>query len=123
MPKEKPKTDDKELKSLGIWKSNLIQDAKRDFKIYIEDIDPNKLSASEKEKYNKKLEKFLLEKTHNSQILSQDSKKLNKKDKLQYDKILKKVSESNKKMEEERFESSEKLRLWNELKQQFTALF
>ena len=123
LPKEKPKTDDKELKSLGIWKSNLIQDAKRDFKIYIEDIDPNKLSASEKEKYNKKLEKFLLEKTHNSQILSQDSKKLNKKDKLQYDKILKKVSESNKKMEEERFESSEKLRLWNELKQQFTALF
>ena len=43
--------------------------------------------------------------------------------KKSYDKILKKVSESNKKMEEERFESSEKLRLWNELKQQFTALF
>jgi len=123
LPKEKPKTDDQELKSLGIWKSNLIQDARRDFKIYIEDIDPNKLSFSEKEKFNKKLEKFLYEKNHNSQILVQDYQKLNKKEKLQYEKIQKKVDESNKKMVEERYESSEKLRLWNELKKQFPTLF
>jgi len=48
---------------------------------------------------------------------------LNKKDKLQYDKIKLKVDERNKNVEEERNESSEKLRLWNEMKDRFPKLF
>ena len=97
LPKEKIKistniTEDKRkelefLKSLGIWKSNAVQNAKIDFNTNIEDIDISKLSDSEKEKHIVRLKKYNDEKNHDNEILSKDYSKLNKKEKNQYDKI------------------------------------
>ena len=111
------------LKSLGIWKSNAIQNAKTNFVTYILDIDFSKYSLIDKEDHIKKLEKYksLIEK--DNEILGKDYSKLNKKDKTLYDKTKIRVEERNKKIEDERFETSEKLRLWNDLKIRFPALF
>jgi hypothetical protein len=93
------------------------------FSTVIPDIDSSKLSESEKEKHQKRLDKYNIEVSNDNEILSKDYSKLNKKDKLQYDKIKLKVDERNKNFEEERNESSEKLRLWNKIKDRFPKLF
>jgi hypothetical protein len=109
LPKEKiliPKNIDESkreeyelLKSLGIWKSTQVQNAKVNFSTIIPDIDSTKLSESEKEKHQKRLEKYNIEVINDNEILSKDYSKLNKKDKLQYDKIKLKVNERNKNFE------------------------
>jgi hypothetical protein len=110
-------------KKLGIWKSNTIQNARINFATVITDIDINKLTESEKEKHLIKLEKYNSEYEKNNLIISQDYSKLNKKDKLIYDKISEKIKNQNIIIEKERFETSEKLFLWNDLKAQFPKLF
>ena len=125
LPKEKIKltVSNKEeyesLKSLGTWKSNQIQNAKINFITVLEDIDISKLSSSEKEKHEKKLEKYNSDSKKDTEILLKDYSKLNKKDVIQYDKIKLKID----KQKEERYESSEKLRLWNEIKEKYPKLF
>jgi len=132
LPKEKFKNPDNDeskkeiyesLKSLGVWKSNQVQYSKINFSTVIPDIDISKLSPSEKEKHQKRLDKYNIEIQSDNEILSKNYSELNKKDKLQYDKIKLKVDERNKNVEEERNESSEKLRLWNEMKDRFPKLF
>ena len=130
LPKEKLKITDisksedyESLKSLGIWKSNQVQNSKINFITVIPDIDITKLSLSEKEKHQKRLDKYNEEVNSDKVFLSKDYSKLNKKDKLQYDKIKLKVHERNKLFEEERNESLEKLRLWSEIKDKFPKLF
>ena len=123
LPKEKFKIPDnineskreecESLKSLGVWKSNQVQDLKINFSTVISDIDSSKLSSLEKEKHQKRLDKYNIELSNDNEILSKDYSKLTKKDKLQYDKIKTKVNERNKNFDEERNESSEKLRLLN----------
>jgi hypothetical protein len=56
-------------------------------------------------------------------FISQDYSKLNKKDKLIYDKIAEKIKNQYILIEQERFETAEKLRLWNDIKSQFPKLF
>jgi superfamily II DNA or RNA helicase len=125
LPKEKIKLTEnnkeeyESLKSLGTWKSNQIQNVKINFVTVLEDIDISKLSSSEKEKHQKKLEKYLSESIKDNEILLKDYSKLNKKDVIQYDKIKLKID----KQKEERYESSEKLRLWNEIKEKYPKLF
>ena len=109
--------------SLGVWKSNQIQKSKINFSTVITDIDFSKLSSSEKGKHEKRLEKYNIELEKDNEILSQDYSKLNKKDKLQYDKIKLKVHSMNKLIEDERIESLQKLKLWNEIKEKFPKLF
>jgi len=111
------------LKSLGIWKSNAVQNAKSNFVTYILDIDYSNYSIIDKEDHIKKLEKYksLIEK--DNEILCKEYSKLNKKDKTLYDKTKLRVDERNKNIEEERFESSEKLKLWSDLKIRFPNLF
>jgi len=132
LPKEKFKNPDNDeskkeiyesLKSLGVWISNQVQYSKINFSTVIPDIDISKLSPSEKEKHQKRLDKYNIEIKSDNEILSKNYSELNKKDKLQYDKIKLKVDERNKNVEEERNESSEKLRLWNEIKDRFPKLF
>ena len=132
LPKEKFKNPDNDeskkeiyesLKSLGVWKSNQVQYSKINFSTVIPDIDISKLSPSEKEKHQKRLDKYNTEIQSDNEILLKNYSVLNKKDKLQYDKIKLKVDERNKNFEEERNESSEKLRLWNEIKDRFPKLF
>ena len=110
-------------KSLGIWKSNTVQNARINFATVVDDIDISKLTFSEKEKHLIRLEKYNTENEKNQKIISQDYSKLNKKDKLIYDKTLEKINNNNILIEKERFETSEKLRLWNDLKTQFPNLY
>jgi len=133
LPKEKIKIDDnissskreelESLKSLGIWKSNLIQNAKINFVTHIEDFDISKMSSVEKEKHEIKLKKYHEDIEKDNNILSKDYSKLSKKDKTLYDKVNIKVDERNKRIKEEKFETSEKLRLLNEVKIRFPKLF
>ena len=133
LPKEKLKVPDnideskreeyESLKSLGVWKSNQVQNAKVNFSTVIPDIDSSKLSESEREKHEKRLEKYNIEVNNDNELLSKDYSKLTKKDKLQYDKTKLKVDERNKNFKEDRNESSEKLKLWNEIKNRFPKLF
>jgi len=111
------------LKYLGVWKSNQVQNAKVNFSTVIPDIDSSKLSESERGKHEKRLEKYIIEVSNDNELLSKDYLKLTKKDKLQYDKTKLKVDERNNNFEEERNESSEKLKLWNEIKDRFPKLF
>lgn len=110
-------------KRLGIWKSNNIQNAKINFATVLEDIDISKLTDSEKEKHLQRLEKYNSDYEKNNLIISKDYSKLNKKDKIVYDKISEKIKNQNIIIEQERFEASEKLRLWNDIKTQFPKLF
>ena len=110
-------------KRLGVWKSNTIQNSKINFVTVVNDIDISKLTDSEKEKHLKRLEKYNSDYEKNNLIISQDYSKLNKKDKLVYDKISEKIKNQNIIIEKERFETSEKLRLWNDIKNQFPKLF
>ena len=110
-------------KRLGVWKSNTIQNSKINFVTVVNDIDISKLTESEKEKHLKRLEKYNSDYEKNNLIISQDYSKLNKKDKLVYDKISEKIKNQNIIIEQERFETSEKLRLWNDIKIQFPKLF
>lgn len=48
LPLERPITKDEDLKTLGIWKSNLIKDMKKKFILHIEDINPDILSKLER---------------------------------------------------------------------------
>jgi len=111
------------LKSLGIWKSNTVQNAKTNFVTYILDIDYSNYSVKDKEEHIKKLEKYNALIDKDNEILLKEYSKLSKKDKTLYDKTKLRVEDRNKKIEEERFESSEKLRLWNDLKIRFPKLF
>jgi hypothetical protein len=110
-------------KRLGVWKSNTIQNSKINFATFVNDIDISKLTESEKEKHLKRLEKYNNDYEKNNLIILQDYSKLNKKDKLVYDKISEKIKNKNIIIEQERFETSEKLRLWNDIKTQFPKLF
>lgn len=111
------------FKSLGIWKSNTVQNARIDFVTHIKDIDFSKLTETEKEKYKKRLDKYNDDLSKDNLILSKDYSILNKKDKLQYDKVKLKIDEQNKMIEEERLETSERFKLWNNLKIKFPKLF
>jgi superfamily II DNA or RNA helicase len=115
LPLEKPKTEDENLKALGVWKSNLIKDMKKKFIIHVEDINPDILSLSEKKKYDTKL------KTYNESLKKFNSEliKDNKIDK----KVQKSLDNINSKKEKDRFETSEKVKMWNELKNRFPKLF
>lgn len=115
LPREKVESE----KNLGIWKSNTLQNAKINFATFIPDIDISKLSESETKKHEKRLEKYNLELIKDNEILSKDYSKLNKKDKIQYDKIKEKMNNN----ENERAESLQKLHLWNEIKTRFPKLF
>ena len=110
-------------KSLAIWKSNNVQWAKINFSTVIPDIDSSKLTETEKEKHLKRLEKFNEEKEKMDKILSKSIDKLNAKDKKEYLKMKEKLDEQNKRFEEERYEASEKNRLWNEIKNKYQILF
>jgi superfamily II DNA or RNA helicase len=110
-------------KRLGVWKSNTIQNSKINFATVLEDIDISKLTDSEKEKHLQRLEKYNNDYEKNNLIISQDYSKLNKKDKIVYDKISEKIKNQNIIIEQERFETFEKLRLWNDIKTQFPKLF
>ena len=110
-------------KSLGIWKSNTVQNARINFATVVDDIDISKLTFSEKEKHLIRLEKYNTENEKNQKIISQDYSKLNKKDKLIYDKTLEKINNNNILIEKERFETAEKLFLWNNVKAQFPNLY
>ena len=111
------------LKALGIWKSNNVQMAKIHFCTFILDIDKNKLSIGEQNKYETRLQKYYQDREKEKEILSKDYSTLSKKDKLQYDKIKLKVEEHNKMIEEERFEATEKYVLWNIMVNKFPHLF
>ena len=115
LPLEKPKTEDENLKALGVWKSNLIKDMKKKFIIHVEDINPDILSLSEKKKYDTKL------KTYNESLKKFNSElyKDNKIDK----KVQKSLDNINSKKEKDRYETSEKVKMWNELKNRFPKLF
>jgi hypothetical protein len=110
-------------KSLGIWKSNNIQNARINFATVVHDIDISKLTFSEKEKHLIRFEKYNIENQKNQKIISQDYSKLNKKDKLIYDKTLEKINNNDILIEKERFETAEKLFLWNDIKSQFPNLY
>jgi hypothetical protein len=81
------------------------------------------MSSVEKEKHEIKLKKYQEDMEKDNNILLKDYFKLSKKDKTLYDKVNIKVDERNKRIQEERFETSEKLRLWNEVKIRFPELF
>lgn len=133
LPKEKIKVDDnlssskreeqESLKSLGVWKSNMIQNAKINFVTHIEDFDISIMTSTEREKHELKLKKYKEDIEKDNNILSKDYTKLIKKDKTLFDKVKIKVDERNKRIKEERFETNEKLRLLNEVKTRFPKLF
>jgi hypothetical protein len=120
---EKIMKEQESLKSLGIWKSNAVQNAKLNFVTFILDIDYSNFSLKDKNQHLLKLEKYNLLINKDNEILNADYTKLNKKDKTLYDKTKLRVEERNIKIEQERFESSEKNRLWNDLKIRFPNLF
>jgi superfamily II DNA or RNA helicase len=120
---EKERKEKESLKSLGTWKSNVIQNAKTNFVTYILDIDYTNYSIKDKGEHIKKLEKYKLLIDKDNEILAKEYSKLGKKDKSLYDKTKIRVEERNIKIEEERYETSEKLRLWNDLKNKFPNLF
>ena len=120
-PKERENLE--KLKSLGVWKSNNVQNAKVNFATFILDIDSSKLSNTEREKYNKKLLKYNEELEVDKKVLSQNPKSLSKKDKTIYDKILEKSEQKNKQMNDERYEAEQKLIMWNQIKAKYPKLF
>lgn len=79
-----PSTTGKDLeeqesfKALGTWKSNLIQDIKKQFNIFCMDIDVSKLSKTEKKKILTRQQKFEEETLKFNSILEQNYSKLNK---------------------------------------------
>ncbi len=111
------------LKSLGIWKSNCVQNAKVNFSTVVIDIDPSKLTKTEQTKYETRLKKYQDELTKDNLILSKTYSTLSSKDKKEYDKIKQKRENIEKKFDEERFEANEKNRLWNEAKLKYPSLF
>ena len=134
LPKERVKIDNNmtdgpekdellRLKSLGIWKSNNIQYAKINFSTVIPDINPSKLTETEKEKFKVRLAKFNEEKDKMDKVLSKVFDKLNAKEKKEYLKMKERFDEQKKRFEEERYEASEKNRLWNEIKNKYPILF
>ena len=126
LPREKISTTTDQLlheKSLATWKSNNVQNAKIDFVSVITDIDISKLSPSDQDKHQKRLDKYNLELEKDQEILSKDYSKLNTKQKLNYDKTRERVDNRNQSIQDERYETNEKLRLWNELKERFNNFF
>jgi hypothetical protein len=119
-----PKREEQEIiKSLGIWKSNLIQDLKSEFKTFCMDIDLTKISSTERNKVEKKIEKYQKEDIEIKSILSEDYSKLNKTQRNKYDKIKQKLLERDEEIKIMRKEASDKLFLFNELKSKFSHLF
>lgn len=111
------------LKSIGCWRSNCVQNAKVNFSTVIIDIEPIRLTKTERDKYEVRLKKYYEELAKDNLILSKTYSELTPKEKKEYDKTKQKRTNINKRFDEERKEAEVKYRLWNEAKMKFSDLF
>jgi hypothetical protein len=100
------------FKALGTWKSNLIQDIKKQFNIFCMDIDVSKLSETEKKKILTRQQKFEEETLKFNSILEQNYSKLNKTQMKAYDKAKDDFEKRTLNIETMRSESKEKINLF-----------